>query len=191
MNAPLRIKTTKCKICREPFIKFRIEQKTCLNTDCLVTQGNIEAVKREAKAARAERADIKARLLDLKKPHYWHKRAQDSVNALRRAQDLAAGYGCITCGTFDAEEWHAGHFISVGACSTERFTHTNIHLQCRQCNYFGAGKATEYEARLPARIGQAEVDRLKNSPRLRIWSREECMAIEADAKRQLKELTHG
>lgn len=150
-------------------------------------------IKRKAlsqrKKDKVERQQIKARKEALKPLQYWLKRAQKAVNDYCRARDLKAGYGCITCGTHDAEEWHAGHWISVGASSATRFDPANIHLQCRQDNYFGGGMAQEYEARLPARIGQAEVDRLKNAKRERKWTREECQAIEAEYKSKLKELT--
>lgn len=157
----------------------------------LINQRKIEADRAEAKAQRAE---IKARKVELKPLQYWLKRAQKAVNDFCRARDLKAGYGCITCGTHDAEEWHAGHWISVGASSALRFDPSNIHLQCQQDNYFGAGMAQEYEARLPARIGQVEVDRIKTAKRERKWTREECQAIEADYKAKLKampELPHA
>lgn len=184
MNAPDRIKTTKCKQCRAPFVKFRMEQKTCLNPECLVKQGRIEATKREAKAERAERAETKAKLLELKPLQYWLKRAEKAVNAFIRERDK--DQPCISCGTHDASEWHAGHWISVGASSALRFAPANIHKQCHQCNWFEGGRASDYEARLPARIGQAEFDRIKFAPRARKWTREECRAIEAEYRGKIR-----
>ena len=72
-----------------------------------------------------------------------------------------------------------------------RFDPANAHLQCRQDNFFGGGKAQEYEARLPARIGQAEVDRLKHAARSYKWTREECQEIEVKYKTKLKEVLRG
>lgn len=186
MNAPDRIKTTKCKQCRAPFVKFRMEQKTCLNPECLVKQGRVEAAKRQAKEVRAQRAETKAKLLELKPPQYWLKRAEKAVNAFIRERDR--DQPCISCGTHDASEWHAGHWISVGASSALRFDPANIHKQCHQCNWFEGGRASDYEARLPARIGQAEFERVKFARRERKWTREECQEIEAEAKSKLKEL---
>jgi len=178
----------RCPFCRTTYKPARMGQGCCLNLDCIIQAGQARKAKEAAKQAKAERAAIKVRKEALKPLQYWLKRAQKAVNDVRRAEDLAAGYGCITCGTHDAEEWHAGHWISVGASSALRFDPSNIHLQCRQCNYFGAGRAQEYEARLPARIGQAEVDRLKTAKRDRKWTREECQAIETEFRAKLKDL---
>ena len=112
--------------------------------------------------------------------------AEKAVNAFVRERDR--DQPCISCGTNDAAEWHAGHWKSVGANSALRFDPANIHRQCDQCNVFKGGNANEYEIRLPARIGQAEVDRLKHAPRVRKWTREECQAIEQEFKSKLKEL---
>lgn len=154
----------------------------------MVAYADMVAKKSAEKRAKAERASDRERKAELKPMQYWLKRAEKAVNAFRREEDLLSGYGCITCGTHDAEQWHAGHWISVGASSATRFDPANIHLQCRQCNFFGGGKASDYEARLPARIGQAEVDRLKYSKRERKWTREECQAIEAEYRAKLREL---
>lgn len=186
MNAPDRIKTTKCKHCPTRFIKFRMEQKTCLNPDCLVKQGRIEAAKRQARMEREQRAEKKARLRELNPLQYWLKRAEKAVNAFIRERDK--DQPCISCGTYDASTWHAGHWISVGASSALRYDQANIHKQCHQCNWYEGGKSTDYEARLPARIGQAEVDRLKYARRERKWTREDCLAIEVEFRSRLKEL---
>ena len=187
---PPRARKCRNRECRATFTPTRPLQTVC-GPICALSLIEQRKAKQQARADREQKAETRARLLELKPLQYWLKRAQDAKNAQRRAEDLKAGYGCITCGTHDAEEWHAGHWISVGASSALRFDPANIHLQCRQCNYFGGGKAQEYEARLPARIGQAEVDRLKNARRERKWTRSECQAIEVEAKSKLKELTHG
>ena len=178
-------------MCGEIFVKRRAIQPVCDRYECKIEYALIAAEKSRAKREQAERRATREKLEELKPLQYWLKRAQTAVNTYVRARDLLAGHGCITCGTHDAEEWHAGHWISVGASSASRYDPANIHLQCRQCNFFGAGRAQEYEARLPARIGQAEVDRLKYAPRSRKWTREECQAIEAEFKKKLKELEHG
>lgn len=184
-------KPHKCPECGAKYVKTRNVQPTCGALPCQESYALKVAHKAAWKREKMQRAADRAQREELQPLQYWLKRAQTAVNALRRAEDLAAGYGCITCDTHDAEEWHAGHWISVGASSATRFDYKNIHLQCRQCNYFGAGRAQEYEARLPARIGQAEVDRLKIAPRSRKWTREECQQIEAKAKQSLKELRHA
>lgn len=181
------IKTKRCKApgCCNEFMPQRPMQKAC-SPGCALSMVAAANAKKAQAVAKAERQVTKAKLAEMKPLQYWLKRTERAVNAFRRAEDLQAGHGCITCGTHDAEEWHAGHWISVGASSGTRFDPANIHLQCRQCNYFGGGKAQDYEARLPARIGKAEVDRLKHAPRSRKWTREECQALEQEYKAKLK-----
>lgn len=183
-----RVKPRKCRCgCGKVFTPQRPLQ-TVAEPSCAVALIEKRKAKDLARKAKAERMEIKVRKEALRPLQYWLKRAQKAVNDYCRARDLKAGHGCITCGTHDAEEWHAGHWISVGASSATRFDPANIHLQCRQDNYFGGGMAQEYEARLPARIGQAEVDRIKNAKRERKWTREECQSIEVEFKAKLKEL---
>lgn len=184
---PRKPKPKKCRWCRDTFQPERLMQKCC-SPGCAISFIADQKGKKAEKEAKAERQKTKARLLELKPLQYWLKRAEKAVNALRREQDLLSGYGCITCGTHDADVWTAGHWISVGASSGTRYDYQNIHLQCHQCNYFGGGKAQDYEARLPARIGQANVDRLKSAKREKKWSIQECQAIEAKAKEELKAL---
>jgi len=147
------------------------------------------AEKIKAKREKADRKETKAKLAELKPLQYWLKRTEKAVNTFVRERDREMS--CISCGTNDAAEWHASHWKSVGANSALRFDTANIHKSCDQCNVFKGGNATEYEARLPARIGQAEFDRLKNSPRSRKWTREECQAIEQEFKAKLKDLQRG
>lgn len=145
--------------------------------------------KKKAKEAKAERAKTRAEKLASKPIKYWEARTQDAVNELRRAQDRDFGYGCITCGTQEADEWHAGHFIPRGVSNGARYEYANIWLQCRSCNYFGgAGRKAMYETNLIGRIGQAEVDRIKAIPHKRIWTRDELEEIYQSAKTALKAL---
>lgn len=156
--------------------------------DCAIKIAN----KRQAKAveakAKAERAEDKARVIALKPLQYWLKRAEKAVNAFVRERDR--DQPCISCGTADSPEWHSGHFIPATAHAT-RFDPACVHKQCAKCNVFLGGNLTNYEIRLRARIGDAEVERLKNSPRARKWTREECQAIEAEYRAKLKDLRRG
>lgn len=172
------MKQKKCRYCKTLFTPTMPMQIVC----------GIECAKAIAKKKRekVEKANDRQRKEELKPLQYWLKRTEKAVNAFVRERDREQP--CISCGTNDAAEWHAGHWKSVGANSALRFDPANIHRQCDQCNVFKGGNANEYEIRLPARIGQAEVDRLKHAPRLRKWTREECQAIENEFKAKLKEL---
>ena len=133
---------------------------------------------------KAQSRAIRVRSVEAKPLQYWAARAQKAFNAYIRERDK--DQPCITCGTWEAEEWHAGHWIPVGRSSALRFDEANVHRQCRQCNYFGAGRQDDYEMRLPARIGQAEVDRLKHAGREYRWTREQLQAVEGKYKTKMK-----
>lgn len=180
-------KPRKCANCRYEFIPDRPLQRVCC-LGCAVEWGKKQSDKAIAKAKKAERAADRAKLAELLPLQHWLKRAEKAVNAFVRERDREQP--CISCGTHDAAEWHAGHWKSVGANSALRFDPSNIHRQCNQCNVFKGGNAGEYEARLPARIGMAEYYRLKHAPRYRKWTREECQAIEREFKQRLKDLQH-
>lgn len=171
----------KCKECPTYFVPLRPMQKVC-GPGCAIKAAD----RRKSKLQKVERKETREKLLELKPLQYWLKRAEKAVNAFVLQRDREQS--CISCGCNDAEQWHAGHFISVGASSATRYDPANIHKQCRQDNFFGHATQADYEARLRARIGDAEVDRLKMAKRERKWTREECQAIETEYRQKLREL---
>lgn len=152
-RAELTVKPKTCKSCAREFFPARPLQVACTVRCARAMVDQDKAAKRAADKARAER---------LKPRSYWLKRAQDRFNAWVRMRD--AHQPCISCGTRSAEVWHAGHFYSTAARPDLRFDPANVHRQCAQCNLFLSGNLIAYAANLPARIGQAEVDRLSGPP---------------------------
>ena len=162
-KATLTIKPrkAKCKHCGAAFERFDM-RKTWCSPECGAQLAmNALDKARKAKAAEAKRED-RDKLLKLQGRPYWLKRAQDAFNAWIRARD--AGQPCISCGTHGAQAWHAGHYYSTAARPDLRLDPANVHRQCAQCNLFLSGNRIAYGANLPARIGQAEVDRLAGPP---------------------------
>ena len=186
---PRKPRPKKCPVCREHFTPTRGIQPTCHKIGCQQEYALAYIAKEKAKEAKSDRAKTRAEKLAGKPIKYWESRTQDTVNELRRAQDMVAGYGCITCGTHEADEWHGGHFIPRGVSNGARYEYNNIWLQCRSCNFFGgAGRKVMYETNLIGRVGQAEVDRIKAIPHKRIWTRGELELIYQKAKVELKML---
>jgi hypothetical protein len=183
-----RVKPRKCRCgCGQVFTPSRPLQ-TVSSPACALVLIERRKAKEQAAAEKIERADIKARKLELKPLQYWLKRAEKAFNAWVLVRDREQG--CISCGRFEAQAFHAGHHVSVGASSALRFDPANVHKQCNQCNIHLAGNQEQYATRLPARIGQDEVDRLKNAPRSRKWQRAELQAIEQEYKLKLKGLNN-
>lgn len=176
-----------CKVCRGKYQKRSAFQQAC-GPDCAYELVKIANAKKAKAAEIQERVKIKQRKAELKPLQYWLKRAEKAFNAWIRERDK--DQPCISCGTCDSPEWHAGHFIPATAHAT-RFDPACVHRQCSKCNVFLGGNQTNYEIRLVAKIGQAEVDRLKHAKRDRKWTREECQQIEAEYKQKLKELKNA
>lgn len=176
----------RCPHCRETYTRKRMGQKSCEKIPCAIEAGNLRKEKMLEQRAREKRKAERQRALDLKPIQYWLKRTERVVNALARA--LEEDDPCISCGTWDALEWHAGHFIPVGRSKAIRFDLANIHKQCDECNTHKHGNVTEYEKRLVWKIGKQEVERLKAAPKTKKWTREELQSIEAEGKAKLKAL---
>lgn len=104
--------------------------------------------------------------------------ATGAFNAYIRERD--AHLPCVSCGCCHAAEWHAGHYMSVGARSELRFDEANVHRQCADCNIARAGHHGAYRTTLLGRSGPAEVERLEGFTSPRKWTEGE-----------LREITHA
>lgn len=175
----------KCKVCHKKYKPLRPMQTVCGEIDCLIGAAEIAREKKIQAEEKRERQRIRERKQELKPIQYWLKRAEKACNAYVRARD--ADQPCISCGTWDADEWHAGHFLPVGRAKSIRFDAAGINRQCSQCNTHFNGNATLYEVNLIKKIGLADVERLKTAPKEKKWTREECQEIEA----KYKQLTKG
>lgn len=173
---------TKCCICKAPYERRYLSQKTCGDPICKGEQKRQEALK---KAARAE---LKARKEKVKKLSEIADEAQTAFNALRRYEDLQAGYGCISCGTHNPVQWHGGHYRTVKAAKQHRFNPDNVHLQCSQCNNHDSGNIVEYRINLVKRIGLERVEAIEHDNRTKRWTKEELIQIRDHYRSELRKL---
>lgn len=184
--ATKRLRKCAVKGCANRFQPRNMGHKCC-NAECAEIYAVAERKRLDAKQAKAERAETKAKLLALEPLEYYLKKAERACNAYIRARD--AGQGCISCGRHDADVWNAGHFISVGANSTLRYDEDNIHLQCaRPCNKDKGGNIVEYRKALLVKIGADRLARLEgwHAPVKRTV--DDVLAIEAHYKGKLRAL---
>jgi hypothetical protein len=180
-------KPRKCKnkACGDKFIPARPMQQAC-SVGCAIILSKDKKRAEMEKKAKAERELTRQQLLDMKPLHYWAKRAEKPCNAFIRLRD--AGDPCISCGTYDAPVWHAGHLYTVKARPDIRYHEDNIHLQCPDCNTFNGGMVGEYKKRIASKIGQERVDALAYVNPAFKKTREYYQAIEAEYKAKLKAL---
>jgi hypothetical protein len=149
-----------CKQCKDKFIPKYFLQKHCMKNDvCVRAELDMKYAqkqKQEKKALKEDTAERKEKLMSKKD---YIKLLQVVVNAYIRKRD--EHLPCISCGTFKAEEFHAGHYIAT-TYQYLRFNEKNIWKQCSKCNTHLRGNSIPYRIELINRIGLEEVERLEN-----------------------------
>lgn len=178
-----RLKTIKCKHCRESFTQERYGQNVC-TWQCGVAKSQADRQKKERKEIAVRKVAIKTR-------SDYIKEAQVAFNKYIRFRDKDKP--CICCGKplGDSDvggSFDAGHYRSVGSAPHLRFDERNVHGQRKQCNRYGAGRAVDYRIGLIERIGQISVDDLERDNTIRRLDIDALRVITAAYKAKLKEL---
>ena len=115
--------------------------------------------KRALMAAKVDKALTRQKRDKLKSKAQHAKEAQASFNAFIRQRD--ADQPCISCGRHHTGQYHAGHYLSVGARPELRFTESNVHKQCAPCNTHLSGNSLSYRIGLLAKLGPRVVEWLE------------------------------
>ena len=177
--------------CRQWFHPSRDGQIVCCY-ECATVVGKEQAAKTRADAQRKESAHQKAtdkkeraawrqRKAAVKPLKHWVDLTQRAVNDICRETELAAGKGCISCGTKKPFAWHAGHYRTTAAAGHLRFTRINIHLQCDVCNIHKSGNIEAYRAALVELYGEETVQDLESNNTPHRWTVEELREIRLTA----------
>lgn len=160
-----------CPICKEPFTKQRMGQKTCMKYKCAIEHGRLERKKEFRKETRRLKEKTKARsdwFKDALKACKRYVRARDRVEALREGRNPH----CCSCLTEKHDiQYAAGHFKTAGAHGELALNEFNIHLQCnRYCNkglsgnIYGNKHTPGYLKFMVDKYGQDYVDSLEGRP---------------------------
>lgn len=146
------MKQKKCKVCKENF-KPTVStlQATCTKVSCILQ--NSKAVN-----AKLNKLKIQEMRQKLKTRQDYLKELQTVFNAYIRERDKM--YTCISCSKPLRGKFDAGHYFSVGSYPNLRFTESNVHGQCVECNQHKHGNLIEYGAKLILRIGMKEYEAL-------------------------------
>jgi len=179
-----RVKPKKCAQCRQEFTPQRMGQKAC-SPACAQSMARKKREKVEKAADRQKRESLKSRA-------QWLKEAQDAFNAWTRKAD--DGQPCISCGRMHDGQWHAGHYLSVGARPELRFEPDNCWRQCQPCNTHLHGNLILYRVNLIKKIGIEAVEWLEGPHEPKHYSIEDLRGIKARYVRMLKlskEVEHG
>lgn len=193
MRKPAR---RKCKVCNEWFIPQYENIRWCCPAHGAIYALELRArqkVKEAAKRIKDERRKEQEsrrshaeRRRAVKPLSHWMQMTQRAVNDWRRTMLLAAGCGCISCGTKTAFAWHAGHYRTTAAAPQLRFSPDNIWLQCSACNVHKSGNIEAYRAALVDLIGEEKVQALESNNETHHYTREELDGIRADARAKLR-----
>lgn len=176
-----KLRAKKCACCSELFKPTRPLQKACCHACAAIVGAAMTANKQRKVDAEHKQ--------DLKPLNYWAKRAEKACNAFIRLRD--AGDPCISCQTYDAPEYHAGHCYTVAARPDIRYNEDNIHLQCGSCNTYKGGMVGDYKIRVAKKIGQARLDALVRVNPAFKKTRDYYQEIEAYYKAKTKQLLAG
>ena len=157
----------KCKVCKKacaPSGVVTLCSYECAHALSMKADASVKAKKvRAAKDyARDYKRETKARKEKAKTRAEWYKDLQKEVNYYAK-HILYRGHPCYTCGklqqhTDSAQAFHAGHYRSVGACSSLRFEPRNLRIQCFSCNCANSGARKEYRDAIYLECGSAELE---------------------------------
>jgi hypothetical protein len=164
------LKAKTCKACGGEFTPQRTTQQAC-SYQCALAVAHKQRVL-------AEKRKTRKMLEEIKPLSQWMKDAQTVFNRYIRLRD--ANQPCICCGKHYTGQYHAGHYLSVGAHPELRFCEDNVHKQKSSCNSFKSGNQAQYRINLIKKIGLERVEWLEgpHSPaRYRIEDAKEIIKI--------------
>ena len=183
-------KPKRCRVCGGEYSPRTPLQVVC-SVPCAKLAGQAKTAKDKADAAKAERAEVRARKQALKSRNDHIRETQAIFNRYIRLRDQLAGHLCISSGRpldWSGNAVDAGHYRSVGSAPHLRFNEDNVHAQSKHDNQYKAGNAADYRIGLIARIGLERVEALERDQEPRKWSIADLEAIKAMYKAKLKAL---
>lgn len=151
------LKPKKCIICKSIYQPRNIGHKAC-TYQCALKLLEISNVKKARRIKKANKQSL------LTKKDYLNI-LQSVFNKYIRLRDF--GNKCISCQSQLINNYHAGHYYSVGYYPELRFNEINVNGQCPRCNTRLRGNLISYRVGIIARHGQYamdELDRLANVP---------------------------
>jgi hypothetical protein len=174
-----------CKVCSSEFNPRNSLQKVC-SVPCArkyAKQQEVDKKRKEAKRTTRQRKEALKTLGEHK------KELQTIFNKFIRLRD--ADKPCISCGRYHQGQWHAGHWLTVGARPNLRYDENNCHKQCAPCNNHLSGNLVNYRINLIEKIGLEEVERLESDQVPKHYSISEINEMKKHYRSLVKELERG
>ncbi len=175
----------KCRVCRQPFEPRQPMQAVC-GVACAKELAASIRGKAEKQAAIKQRKADRERKEKLKSRSELAREAQAAFNAWVRLRD--ADKPCISCGRHHEGQYHAGHYLSVGARPELRYEPINVWKQCAPCNTHLSGNAVLFRQALVREIGLDRVEWLEGPHHAKKYTADELRAIRDLYRAKLREL---
>jgi len=175
----------KCRVCRQPFEPRQPMQAVC-GVACAKELAASIRGKAEKQAAIKQRKADRERKEKLKSRSELAREAQAAFNAWVRLRD--ADKPCISCGRHHEGQYHAGHYLSVGARPELRYEPINVWKQCAPCNTHLSGNAVLFRQALVREIGLDRVEWLEGPHQAKKYTADELRAIRDLYRAKLREL---
>lgn len=179
---------SKCKHCKKPDATMKINLATFCDVECAYSHARAIQTKKASKDLTEQRKRDRETLKCLKTRSEWMRELQAVFNKFIRLRD--AELPCISCGRFHQGQWHAGHYLSVGAHPELRFNELNVWRQCQPCNSHLSGNLINYRIELIKRIGLAEVEKLEGKQEPLKLTVEQIQNLIKEYKAKVKAMTH-
>jgi hypothetical protein len=177
--------TRRCKVCKAVFTPTSAMQTWCCVEHGVILGEKALAKSRRMAAMKVRRAD-KVQREKLKSKADYAREAQTEFNKFIRLRD--ADKPCISCGKHHTGQYHAGHYLSVGARPELRFEEQNVYKQCSVCNNHLSGNIVMYRMALVKQFGLQLVDWLESHHEPKRYTKEDLVAIKKHYITRAKEL---
>jgi hypothetical protein len=176
-----------CQVCKSIFTPaYNLLTARVCSSGCAVSLGNSKKAKAAKIAAVKDKRETKLKLDKHKSKAKWAAEAQVPFNRYIRLRDAAEP--CISCGRHHGGQYHAGHYLSIGARPELRFEELNVAKQCAPCNNHLSGNAVLFRKALLEKHGSEVVDWLEGHHPTRHYSVDYLKQIKADYTAKAKAL---
>lgn len=175
----------KCKHCKAP-ATLKIQMANYCSVDCAYKRARQLQDRAKEEKERKAKQEHRQRKESLKSRSEWLRQAQTVFNQYIRMRDDKEP--CISCQRHHQGQYHAGHYLTVGACPELRFNELNVHKQCSACNNHLSGNLINYRINLINKIGLAEVEKLEGPCEPLKLSVDEIKALIAEYRGRVKNI---
>jgi len=164
-----------------PFVQYRTLQAVC-SPRCAIKEA-------KAKTEKKERQQLAVRKKALKTLGEHKKELQTLFNKFIRLRD--AELPCISCQRHHAGQYHAGHYLTVGARPNLRYNELNVSKQCAPCNNHLSGNLINYRINLINKIGLEAVEALESDHEPKHYKVSDILEMKSEYKAKIKQLENS